>query len=139
MDDTTSSRASSSGPLRYSVQEGYGYKLIVEVDPEIARYARWFIPKAWGAKTTRYAPHISVIRYETPVNLDVWGKYEGQKIQFDYQPEARYDDRYVWLRVWSPELIKIRMELGLPADKYDVTRPPDGEIVFHTTVANMKE
>ncbi len=126
----------SKGPLHYS-DEDYNYKLIVVVDPEIARYARALVPKAWYPNIPRYAPHISVIRRENPVNMENWGKHEGEIITFDYDPEARFGNEYIWLRVFCPKLADIRQELGLPRDR-DITRPPGADPVFHTTIANLK-
>lgn len=125
----------SQGVLRYSHIEGYGYKLIVEADPELARYARALIPKAWTMRLPRYDPHISVVRKEIPPNLAFWGAHEGEVVSFEYDPQVLDDARYYWIRVWSPRLIAIRIELGLPSSRRSVNAEP----AFHITIANKKE
>lgn len=128
----------STGVLRYSLIEGYGYKLVVEVDPNIVELARSLVPKYVELNTTKYAPHISVVRKEQPSNPSVWGKHEGELIPFEYSPEVRFDEKYYWLRVFSPRLVEIRVEMGLPPSRLNVTCPPDGEPVFHITIGNLK-
>ena len=131
-------RFPSKGVLHYSNIDGYGYKLIVSVDSQIVELARALVPKGLGMSTTRYPPHISVVRKETPTNLLEWGKHEGEFIDFEYSPEVQYDDTYCWLRVFSPGLVSIRVSLGLPPSRRNVTCPPDGEPIFHTTIGNFK-
>lgn len=125
----------SSGALRYSSEDG-SYKLIVTVDPGIVALARALTPVKLN--TTRYEAHVSVVRHEIPPKLDVWGKHEGVIIPFEYCPIVYNDEKYYWLQVLSPELVKIRLELGLPASSLK-SRPPDGTEVFHTTIGNTKE
>ncbi len=70
--------------------------------------------------------------------MDAWGKHEGKLIEFEYDSYVRNDKMYYWLNAFSPELEKIRVELGLSiADKF--TRAPDGSHRFHITVANNKQ
>lgn len=127
----------SSGPLRYSLQEGYGYRLVVEVDPGIHRLARWLMPKHVRANVPMYPPHISVVRKQVPTKLEAWGRHEGRMIEFEYSCWLYNDETYWWLRVWSPELEQVRVELGLrPHSHWTVA--PDGVRCFHTTVANTK-
>lgn len=128
----------SSGALHYNHIDGYGYKLVVEVNSAIVDLARALVPKWIELNSTRYAPHISVVRRETPTNLTMWGKYEGEQVPFEYSPEIHYDNTYFWLRVFSKRLVEIRVELGLPPSRLGVTCPPDGEAVFHVTVGNRK-
>lgn len=125
---------STTGKLHYSIENGV-YKLIVEVDPGIAALARALTPVKLNKP--KYAPHISVVRHETPTSIDMWGKYEGELVSFDYCPFVHNDEKYYWLQVVSPALVKIRMDLGLPASSLK-SRPPDGTEVFHTTIGNTK-
>src|SRR4051812_11826880 len=69
----------STGILRYS-QDGDTYRLVVEVDPELSRYYRSMIPKCVETNKPRWAPHITVVRpeKEVPLDLTAWGKYEGR-------------------------------------------------------------
>lgn len=129
----------SSGKLRYSHHEGaVGFKLILEVDPGIASLYRALIPKHVGLNHTRYDPHISVVRREQTVNMDYWGKYEGEEVEFEYDTEVHHGKVYWWLNAFSTRLEEIRVELGLPISS-EYTRPPDGyEKVFHITLGNTK-
>lgn len=128
----------SAGQLRYSFDEEVGYKLIVEVDPELSRYYRSLIPKYHVANKQRYQPHISVVRKETPPVIDAWGKYEGEDVEFQYDSYIHEGTVYWWLNVFSTRLEDIRIELGLPVST-EYTRPPDTFIkVFHMTLANKK-
>lgn len=135
----------SSGVLRYSGRN----KLIVEVDQQIADYYRCLIPKWIPVQRSRWAAHVTVIREkegletEVPTNWDVWGKYEGQEIDFYYGNEVRYGEIYFWLDILSVEMEKIRDELGIvylpptPENKWRI--PPKGfKKYFHMTIGNLK-
>jgi len=127
----------SSGPLRYSCDKEYGYKLIVEVDQDLSDYYRSLIPKWFDVDPQKYPAHISVIRHEVPVNLEYWGAYEGEDVKFCYSPEVRRGKVYWWLNAFSCRLREIRRELGLP-DHSEFSRPPDGRHCYHITVGNSK-
>lgn len=125
---------SSTGLLIYSENP---YKLIVEVDDEIGRYYRSFIPKHIGVQRPLYSSHISTVRNETPLNLEVWRKYHQKEIAFDYEAIVYYDELYYWLNAYSKTLEDIRIELGLPCTS-EFTRSPDGRHRFHITIGNLK-
>jgi len=113
-------------------------KLIVSVDPQLALFYRSLIPKYKNVAGQRYAPHISVVRNEVPPNMNLWGKYEGERILFLYDPIIQNDTLYYWLNVFSVRLEVIRVELGLPVTS-PYTKPPDGFLkCFHTTLGNCK-
>jgi len=80
-----------------------------------------------------YRPHITVVRgkYETPTNLEAWGKYAGKRFSFDYSTYINEDRTYFWLSVYSEEIMAIRAELGLTAH-FDRFKK------FHITIANRK-
>ncbi len=126
----------SSGPLRYSVSPE-GFKLIVEVDPEITRLARALVPSHLYPQPTRYAAHITVVRKETPSRPEAWGAFEGREAVFSYTPEVAHDDAHFWLCCWSPFLLSVRYGLGLPL-MTALTRPPSGQDCFHITVATAR-
>jgi len=127
----------STGKLHYEYSASYGYKLAVPVDSEISRYYRKLIPKIYNIKPQKYESHISVIRKENIVNVDLWGRYENKTIEFGYEHLVYNDETYWWLRVTCQELCSIRMELGL--EPYSVyARPPDGVDFFHITIGNTK-
>lgn len=124
----------SVGTLRYFNDP---HKLIVEIDPEISNYYQILIPKYVDYNKQKYAPHISVIRKEVIPNLHLWGKYEGQDFEFEYDNFIYMSRNYLWLNVFSEELEAIRFELGLTKTS-EITRSPDGRHKFHTTIGNLK-
>ena len=124
-------KLTSIGTFRYTPE-----KLYIEVDPDIAKYYRSLIPKYYRVHGTRYNPHISVVREETP--NDKWGLYDGAVFIFDYDPYIHNDgDVYWWLNVQSKILNNLRVELGLPMWSR-LARPPDGSDNFHITIGNTK-
>jgi hypothetical protein len=122
----------STGILRYGHE-----KLIVEVDPGISAFYKSLIPKCYILNPQKYAPHISVVRHEQP-NMENWGKYDGQPVEFFYSNIVHRGTVYWWLNAFSNRLEEIRLELGLPVSS-PYTRPPDGfEKCFHITLGNSK-
>lgn len=113
---------------RFSSSSG---RLVVLVDTELARYYRSQIPKSMVCRAGRYAPHITVVRNE-PYEKDL-----QDPVEFEYDPYIHFNGVYWWLNCFSPTLISVRLELGLPAST-DLTRPPDGSECFHMTVGNTK-
>ena len=127
----------SVGTIRY----GEDYKLVVEVDQELARFYRSLIPKWIGVTRPRWPAHITVVRSEkeSPVDLSVWGKYEGYQIKFLYNSDVQFGKIYYWLDVLCKDLEEIRKELGMSVTS-QYTRPPDGfSKYFHCTIANLKD
>ena len=129
----------STGVLRYSGIESDERKLHVEVDEGIGTLYRVLTPKTVRLKKPRYPMHISVIRKELipSSKLDLWGKYEGQSVRFQYDPQPYNDETYYWLRVFCPILMHVRRELGLTSLS-DLARPPDMAACLHTTFGNLK-
>ena len=127
----------SVGTLHYEIL-GNSYKLTVEVDKGIALFYRAMIPKYYRVVPQKYPPHISVVRKEIPVNMDMWGKHEGEKVEFFYDPDLQCDHQYWWINVFSVRLEEIRKELGLPVSS-PYTLPPTGfDKCFHSTIGNQK-
>lgn len=124
----------STGKLAYFTDP---YKLIVEVDQNISDYYRSLIPKYIPVKKQMYNAHISVVRNETPINIDMWGKYDALPLTFEYESFIYNDELYYWLNAYSAELEEIRIELGL-TKMSDITRPPDHSNKFHITIGNLK-
>jgi len=129
---------SSQGILRYSVVDpDTYYKVNVEVDPQISAYYKGLLPKWYKCNQQRYAPHITVVRKEKPLDLTKWELYEGKVIDFQYEPVVYNDETYYWLNCYSKDLENIRSELGLPIwAKYNC--PPDLKHCFHMTIGNRK-
>lgn len=125
----------SVGKLEYFNSD---YKLLVNVDPDIAKYYLKMIPR-WVAepKHQRHSTHITVIRNEKPLYLEHWEKYKDKEIEFTYSPYVYTDNVYFWLNTFSTELELIRIELGLPISS-EWSRPPNNAPCFHITIGNMK-
>lgn len=83
------------------------------------------IKKQVKVKKSVWGPHVSLIRGEEPSNKELWGKYDGKKIWFEYSPIVGTNGCHYWLPVYSKEFFAIRVELGLPPE----TRAP-----FHFTI-----
>lgn len=124
----------SQGVLSKSFVHGYGHRLVLTIDDEIVRYARSLVPKWMGMKTTRYAPHVSVVRHEI-VDESKWNLVQESVVSFIYSSEAKLNDVYCWIDVWSDQLVEIRRGLGLS----DSRKIVDGVGVFHVTIGNFKD
>lgn len=112
-------------------------KLVLEVDPEIVRLTRALLPPMWRTtfRPQRYEPHITISREEVLPPIAV--SLHGSEVEFSYDPEPVLGELYAWLRVESETLLVIRTSLGLPPSS-PLSRPPDGEEVFHITLGNRK-
>ena len=124
----------SSGILQYFTDP---IKLVAQVDLDLGNFYRSLIPKYYGVSRPMYDPHISVIRKVVPPNMSVWGKYQDDKVDFDYDHYVFNDELYFWLNVFSPQLESIRLELGVKPFG-DATLSPDGRHKFHITLGNLK-
>lgn len=126
----------SQGTLRYSERDDR-FWLVVDVDPEIVEYARSLVPKTVRLNRQKFAPHITVVRNEKPVNMEAWRAHEGLVVEFQYSSLVFHDQLYYWLGAQCPRLQEIRVELGLP-ESSEFTRPPDMSDLFHITIGNLK-
>jgi 2'-5' RNA ligase len=125
----------SIGKLKYSGQS----KLALDVDPGISSFYRSLIPKHIKHQPQRYTPHITVVRIgkETAQDLTAWGKYEGELIEFEYDPFVHIGRVYIWLDAYCERLKEIRRELGL--DENRIHYPTQTLYkAFHITIANRK-
>lgn len=128
----------STGVLNYS--NSNGYRLALDIDQGIADFYRNLIPKHIQINRPRWPAHTTVVRAEKeiPKNLDVWGKYQDQSIDFWYSPTIHHGKIYFWLNTFCVRLEDIRRELGLPVVS-QYTLPPAGFTkCFHMTIANQK-
>ena len=118
----------STGTLQY-----FKTWAVLMVDPDLGRYYRSFIPKHISWQVPMYPMHVTAVREakETPKNLQFWRKYDGERIEFTYDPDIHIESVYIWLRVYCDRLSEIRRELGLP-QFFDRFRE------FHITIANRK-
>lgn len=132
----------SIGTLRYSPALGRGgharrdggstlWWLIVDGDPELGRYLRrqfWIAHhRTRSLQAPLWGTHVSVIRGEAPPKPAAWKRLDGAAIAFDYDPDARETDGYVWCAVRCPALLDLREELGL-------AREP--QPALHLTIGN---
>lgn len=106
----------------------------VWVDPEISRYYLSLFPKYWTIKPPRYRPHITFIRFKYEW---FWGDsfeiYDGDLIEFEYSHRIYYERPYYFLNVFSVDLDKIRLDLGLTP-----RRLFGSQQVYHITIGNNK-
>lgn len=129
----------SNGIINYSNKSGF-YRLTVEIDQELANYYFSLIPKYIWVNRPRYKAHITVVRpeKETPIFLEFWKKYQGEKVEFLYDPNIQCGREYFWLNILCKRLEEIRAELGLSI-RSQYTQPPVGfSKYFHCTIANSK-
>jgi hypothetical protein len=92
----------------------------------VAYYQYWLHKKGVDINTSAWGSHVSIVRGERPANQDAWRKYQGKRVWFEYSPEnvhGRFG--YWWIEVRSPELERIRVELGLK---------PQPKKPFHITI-----
>lgn len=131
----------SYGTLKYSIgKEKNAPRLILEIDKDISRYYRSFIPKSILYNIPKYPPHITVVREgkEQPLKLEEWGKYEGEEIEFQYDNIIKFGSVYIWINCFSKRLEEIRLGLGMEINSL-YTLPPEGFVkCFHSTIANIK-
>jgi len=116
-------------PYRGGMKKKTQWWAVVEVDKEITRYFRWMVKKnLWiDLAQPSWDAHISIIRGERPPGnkIDLWKKYDGQKIDFKYSLNVRQSgdttgwDRpshYWFVEIDCPQLKQIREEFGFPSD-----------------------
>jgi len=127
------------GKIHYDDNEGF--RVTVEVEQDLADYYRWYIPMYRRPFKSKWPAHITVVRpeMEIPPKIRYWGDYEGEDIEFLYDPYILEGNGYFWLNVWCKRLETIREELGMPIhSKY--TLPPTGFIkCFHMTIGKYQE
>ena len=126
----TAQQFTGTGTLHY----GPGDRVVLNIDPEITRYYRSFIPKSKRVNSPRYYPHITVVRSgrEQVTSPEKWGEHEGELISFEYSPEVNEGHTYYTIEAYSNRLEEIREELGL-------SRMRSGFNCFHITIGNNKD
>ena len=109
--------------------------LIVKVDEDVCRYYRnliHFHNRPLRLNPSKHGAHITVIagKYEKPEGAyaKLWGKYEGERIDFKYSPEINTNGEYFWMEVQCKRIEDIREELGLTPK---ILHP------WHLTVGNI--
>jgi hypothetical protein len=89
-------------------------------------------PDNWGMVTrgvqvaeSAWKSHVSIIKGEEPKRKDLWGKYEGKRIVFEYDNALKTNGAHWWINVRSDDFCDIRTELGLS---------PYANAPFHLTI-----
>jgi len=107
--------------------------LVVDVEPEITRYYRWWVQKEKGILLCKpsWDAHITVVRGMEPTNSDIWNKHNLREIKFSicHMPRQSGDttgwdrpDNYWFVDIFSKNLSDIMTELGFPEkEKYHLT------------------
>jgi hypothetical protein len=116
-------------PPRPGLKKKINWWAILTVDREITRYYRWWVKRHLHVdlKQPSWDAHISIIRGEKPSEdkMQLWKKYDGRKINFEYKHHVRQSgdttegDRpshYWFIEVRAPKLLVIREEFGFPTN-----------------------
>lgn len=116
----------SQGQLKY-----YSEYCVLYVDREIGNYYYSLIPKYKPKQRQKYPPHITVVRLHKEKRPEIWGRYDGRTVEFEYLPLILEDNLYYFLPAFSPEIGRIRREMGLPYYR-------EGFNSYHITIGNKK-
>lgn len=129
----------SKGKVHYDDEAGF--RLTLEVSQELSNYYRSLIPKHYRVNQPRYPAHITVVRpeYESPPKIRHWGDYEGEQVEFMYDPYVQEGKGYFWLNCWCKRLEDIREELGLTNVSQYPLLPKGYYKTFHTTIGRGVE
>lgn len=108
-------------PHRHGMKKRTKWWCVANVDREITRYYRWWIQKELHIKglfRPSWDAHISIIRGEKPDDdlLELWGKYQGEIIEFQYihSPYKAKKNQFWAVEVVCPRIVEIRQELRKP-------------------------
>ena len=122
-------KISTSGRLTYSPNW-----IVLNLGRDFTNYYWTLIPKArrYGLNKPMYPGHITVVRfkYEQP-DYSRWGYLDGARLSFKYSPIVEEDALYLFLRVWSEDIGRVRKHLGLPQFIHNRNN-------YHITIANKK-
>lgn len=121
-------------PRPAKIREKEGRWAIIDVDPEITRYYRWWVDREiynklafdkGGLVQPSFDAHISIIRgYEDTIGYEdkvdeLWKKYHGQEVSFNYgihvrqtKKSRRGNARYWFVDVHCEMWHVIRDEIG---------------------------
>ncbi|AFA44301.1 hypothetical protein DIDNDMLP_00476 [Klebsiella phage KP13-7] len=116
---------SLEGTLQYdpprTIKNNRPYWLVLNLPDEIVKYYQWFVRKELfiDIKDPLHSAHVSIVRGEVPPNIDMWKKYDGMKLQFQYYPyitmkkDNKNPGNFFFIEFDSDEIMSIRDELGL--------------------------
>lgn len=106
--------------------------VVVEMSNGICWFYKWLLERR-GIELNKQAwqAHITVCD-GSPIDRDkvdqFWKKYDGMSIEFEYDNEIYSHWKFYAMRVRTPLLNQLRVELGLKAD-----------YPFHITIGRVKE
>lgn len=116
---------SLEGTLQYdpprTIKNNRPYWLVLNLPHEIIQYYQWFVRKELfiDIKDPPHSAHVSIVRGEVPPNIDMWKKYDGKKLQFQYYPhiimkkDKKKPGYFFFINFDCDEIMNIREELGL--------------------------
>tara|TARA_Y100000034_G_scaffold100014_1_gene123129 strand:- start:4128 stop:4574 length:447 start_codon:yes stop_codon:yes gene_type:complete len=130
----------SSGRIITNPQPKGNYKtttrewwMIVEASEEIGRFYRKMLATHSMAQFSSLAKpewgtHVSIVRGEHPLKEEMWNKWDGKVVHFEYTNKITTKDHtpYYWVEARCPDAEAIRLELGLSKEP---------EYGFHLTFA----
>lgn len=126
----------STGRLEYDRSDGQWW-VRVKADGGIsAYYSR--LARSYGIPLMTFAgkwTHITVVRNERPPNEHLWGRGDGQEVEFFYSHCCRWTPYHLWVDVYSDQMRDLRADLGFPPKLQK--RLSDGRVLehsFHLTV-----
>ena len=108
------------------------------IQQELANYYLSLIPKYYRVIRPRWPAHVTIVRPEDePKNIDTYDKYDGELIEFIYDPTLHEERGIWWFNLWCKEMEEIRLALNLSI-KSRITRPPwpGYNKCFHCTIGN---
>lgn len=110
-------------PERSMMKRRTNYWCVLQLPNDLVRYYQYFIikEKHLDIKMPAWGSHISIIRGEKPdrEHRDLWKKYHKKKFSIRFKPyieeikDKKKPGSFYVITVESPELMKIREELGL--------------------------
>jgi len=99
-------------------QSSWKKNAIVLFDDDLCEYYQWFLKKRYNIELNKplRGSHLTIIndKYD---NITLWDKvkqkYDGTTIEVYYNTDLRSNADYWWLKAFSVQSNKIRVELGL--------------------------
>lgn len=87
-----------------------GKKVVANLGRDFGRFYLSLLPKAWYAEGQRHEAHVTIVRgFEKG---KIGKKYSGT-IDIHYDPMVYYEYPYYFMRCWSDDANRIRLECGL--------------------------
>ena len=117
----------STGIFRYSpscksIPNVSKWWLVIDSCPELARLYRELSNYHYRAQFKLHRPawdsHISIIRDEKPPIEELWLKYNGLEVEFEYESMVLNNGQYFWLPVRCEKALDIREEMGLDRNPF---------------------